>query len=278
MDFLPSTPGTNPNRRLYLTSRTRSNGTPDNFTVYLSNTQISPPPGRRLMIGLLDATIPGSWYNISSSTGLFKFRITIDAVDLDLSFSVPPGNWGANSLFIYLGEQMTILIQNADPTYGTIYGGFNGNTGKGYFYWVTTQAPNPVLTILGADVLMTIRTKVGFTTNVSTDGSITEPLATDYAIGDTLPSLSGPISVQVRSNDFAPNVWTVEDQYNSNILAIIPITSGAFQTTIYHNDNPNLNEVTSQISQITIKLTDERGQSIDFNGFDCDFHFGLYIV
>ena len=182
------------------------------------------------------------------------------------------------------GEIQAVLVAIAATNLvpnevGNIVGTFNSATGLMEFYWLRGTATDgaATLTILGADVNMTIKNKVGFTENKNAVRAY-DPVLTQRAVGNALPQLSGPISVLVRSPDFSPNVWTKQERNNSDILSIINIAPGVFVSTIYHNTNPTLNEITSPLNKIRIRLSDELGATIDFNDYNCDFHFGLYVV
>lgn len=276
MDYPLSVGGTAiPNRRLFISSTDKklSSDTPGNFSIELKNGDLQIPEGKDVLIGLITASVPSSFYSVNSSNNTFVFTVAGDTGQATnngiYTVTLRPANYSGTSLATELKraceDALAVVDDNTfiDTAYladfNTITFGYKSNNNSGTY------------TINVSNAAFTSQNITGFKSNATanSDGSL---------LTSTVIDLSGPSAVLVHCDQLESNVWSRQDGNNSTILAIIGVTGERFRSTIYAGYPVGINRLTAPVSVLRFIFTDERNNVIDFNGVATNLTLGVYIV
>lgn len=207
------------------------------YRVQLANS-VSCLAGESLLLSLYSASIPCSFYNITSEENSF----TLGGVPT----SVPVGNYNIRTLI----SAIQTLVAGLTITYNTV-------TNK-----VTMSYPSgPTL------ILTTIAQSFGFTTGTTITGTMTAP---------NVVNIIDDYSLYLRTNLNLTNARDEQGNY-SDILERIPIKASG-SVVYYEsppNQHKNLLSVKT-ISEFTVALTYDTGNDyVDLNG--CDWEICLLV-
>lgn len=256
-----------PNRRLYVSSRLRDSGTDSDYQINLTNAPIEIPSNKRAFLGVMKASIPNSFYPVNDTNN----QLDLVCSGVDYTVTVPNGYYSAASMASTL--QTLINDQVVSAEFVTVQITFDASIGKFSIASMGTAGGEDTV-LLSTSPIASI---IGLSSNV-TNTAATDPDYSTPTVFPNLPNLNGPQSYQIRTINVNPNVWTKQEGAFSSILAVIPIAGSAFQTTIYDPVNVELNEFSTQINVLSVRITDEYGNIIDFNNQNNDLMLGVYLT
>jgi hypothetical protein len=227
--------------QIYLNSRYATEIIGDNIAnsvYYLPVIEI--PDGHHIYLSLQNATIPYSFYSISTFDNTFIFGLVGDP---PTTYVVEPGNYNIKQLIDVIGLAMGV-------SYTITY---NSITGKVLITHTTSN-----FTIYAS----TINHTLGFskTTNTTSTGN----------------SLNGRDCVnvnQIRALNIEINFPTynvnIAQAYNQNILATIPVYVAPYSIITYENPNNfRTNLYVNKLDQIQIRILDNENRLVDMNGIN----------
>lgn len=198
------------------------------------------PDGHHIYLSLQNATIPYSFYSISSFDNTFVFGLVGDT---PTTYYVEPGNYNIN--------QLVDVIKNAMGASYTIT--YNSITSK---ILITHLTSNFII------YPATINHALGFSkTNVSQ--SVAKIL-----YGRDCVNVNQIRALNIEVNFPTYNV-NVAQAYNQNILATIPVFVAPFSIITYQNPNNfKTNLYINKLDQIQIRILDNEGRLVDMNGIN----------
>tara|TARA_R110000824_G_scaffold340739_4_gene527249 strand:+ start:4118 stop:5215 length:1098 start_codon:yes stop_codon:yes gene_type:complete len=295
-----------PSKILYIDSRDASQYLATDITTgydltsyfkYTLTEKIEVPDNQVIFVSLNSTTIPYSFYNIRLNVN-DKIDVAIDTQngadptyinETTKTIVIPAGNYSSISLGNYLEGQLTSDLFNV------------GNVGTNYAFTSTIDYDNDTQKYLitftpdGISAGLTLRLRLLFSTgsNNGNHSNIEIGFRSDEdisytsntgAFASTITSFSstnvvdinGSIhGVYIRTNLTSNSTLDSQNGTFSNILARIPIKvqSGGI---IFREPNNSVHKALTQhknISQISIRLTDERNRLLDLNGL----HFQIAV-
>lgn len=227
--------------QIYLNSRYATEtvgGNTANCVYYLPVIEI--PDGHHIYLSLQNASIPYSFYSITSFDNTFSWGLVAGAVN---TYYIQPGNYnitqlidvltiamGAGYTITYSSITSKILITHATSNFTIYAGSFNHIIG----FSKTTNTTSVVNLLYGRDCV----------------------------------NLNQIRAINVEVNFPTYNI-NVAQAYNQNIMATIPVYVAPFSIITY--DNPNnfrTNLYVNKLDQIQIRLLDNESRLIDLNGIN----------
>jgi hypothetical protein len=225
--------------QIFLNSRYATETVDDNTAnciYYLPVIEI--PDGHHIYLSLQNASIPYSFYSITSFDNTFEFGLVGDPPTTTF---IQPGN--------YTITQLVGVIQAAMGTSYTIT--YSSITAKLLF---THTSSNFVI------YANTINHILGFSKTTNTTSTANLLYSRDCV------NLNQIRAINVEINFPTYNV-NIAQPNNSNILATIPVYVAPFSIITYtNNNNFRTNLYVNKLDQIQIRLLDNEGRLIDTNG------------
>ncbi len=225
--------------QIFLNSRYATETVDDNTAnciYYLPVIEI--PDGHHIYLSLQNASIPYSFYSITSFDNTFSWGLVSGPVN---TYYVEPGN--------YTITQLVGVIQAAMGTSYTVT--YSSITAKLLF---THTSSNFVI------YANTINHILGFSKTTNTTSTANLLYSRDCV------NLNQIRAINVEINFPTYNV-NIAQPYNSNILATIPVYVAPFSIITYtNNNNFRTNLYVNKLDQIQIRLLDNEGRLIDTNG------------
>jgi len=209
---------------------------PANCIYYLPAIEI--PDGSHIYLSLQNASIPYSFYSITSSDNTFTWGLVSAPSS---TYDIPPGNYNITQLIDFLKS-----IMGVDYTLSC-----SSITSKILITHTTTNF------IIYADTFNHI---LGFskTTNTTSVGRV--------LTGRVCVNLNQIRALNIECNFPTYNV-NVAQPYNQNILATIPVYVAPFSIITYQNPNNfRTNLYVNKLDQIQIRIIDNNGALVDMNG------------
>jgi hypothetical protein len=198
-------------------------------------------------ISIENATLPSSWYNVPSGTTISFFRGDTGTTS---SYTIPAGNYDAFTLCTAINTNWTAFTAlGLKISYSISYNSLG-------FSW-TIAGPFPFVQVYTSNSYIFGQGDVSLTVA----GSAT---ATTYFPKQM--NLTG-VNLYLIVCDEAPT-QNYSLQLSGNIIGSIQNAAANFGVTIWQNQS-NLRYLVPtnrQIDQITIRIYNERGELIDFNG------------
>jgi hypothetical protein len=225
--------------QIYLNSRYATEVVDDNIAnciYYLPVIEI--PDGHHIYLSLQNATIPYSFYSITSVDNTFSWGLVGGGIN---NATIPIGNYNVTQLIDVLKSTMG----------GTYTITFSSITSK---IRITHISNN--FTIYAA----TFNHIIGFskTTNTTSIGA--------SLFGRDCVNLNQIRALNIEINFPTYNV-NVAQPYNQNILATIPVYVAPFSIITYQNPNNfRTNLYVNKLDQIQIRIVDNEGRLVDMNG------------
>lgn len=215
---------------------------------------IEVPSQCHIYIGVANATIPISYYNITSSNNTLKYTITGDA--LIYTVTIPEGNYDVTTLKTYLNSVMTNFTVTYDYT-----------TNK---YTFTHSTSNFVFQeYFGATTCFKL---LGFP-NGESQTSTSRVLTSINCI-----DISSIKTLSIQTDFLTGNINKISPHTN-NILCRLPVDVKPFEILTYTNTTGfKVNLFTNVLNTLMIKICDRDGNAIDFNGVDWSMTLQLDIV
>lgn len=204
-------------------------------------------------LSVCSASIPISFYNINDHNNVLYYKLTADTEITKIELT--KGNYNVNTLLTLLRSVLTDFT----ITYNSITNKytFSHPTSNFIFYYNTTHTS-------------TCFHQIGF--KFYDQYSSSRILENDRCI-----NLSPIRNFLVSCNYNTGNINKSNPLVN-NILCSIPITANIGGVVNYVNDGFKSNLFTSIMSTITITITDQDGQPIDFNGVNWTMTLQLDII
>jgi len=227
--------------QIYLNSRYATEtvgGNIANCIYYLPVIEI--PDGHHIYLSLQNATIPYSFYSISSSDNTFSWGLVGSGVT---TYTIPEGNYNVTQIIDVLRSIM-----------GSAYGiSFSSITSKITITHTTTN-----FTIYAGS----FNHIIGFSKTTNTT-----------SVGLTLTSRDCVNLNQIRALNIEVNFPTynlnVAQPNNGNILATIPVYVAPFSIITYQNPNNfRTNLYVNKLDQIQIKIMDNEARLVNMNGIN----------
>jgi hypothetical protein len=227
--------------QIYLNSRYATEtvgGNTANCIYYLPVVEI--PDGHHIYLSLQNASIPYSFYSITSVDNTFSWGLVAGAVN---TYYIQPGNYNITQLIDVLKLAMGVAYT---ITYSSI-------TSK----LLITHASSNFIIYAG-----TFNHIIGFskTTNTTSAGNL--------LYGRDCVNLNQIRAINVEVNFPTYNI-NVAQAYNQNIMATIPVYVAPFSIITYQNPNNfRTNLYVNKLDQIQIRLLDNESRLIDLNGIN----------
>jgi hypothetical protein len=227
--------------QIYLNSRYATEtvgGNIANSIYYLPVIEI--PDGHHIYLSLQSATIPYSFYSITSVDNTFSWGIVSGGVNVQ---TIPVGNYNVTQII----DLLKVLMGAAyNITFSTI-------TSK-----ITITHTTNEFTIYAG----TFNHIIGFskTTNTTSSGRV--------LIGRDCVNLNQIRALNIEINFPTYNV-NIAQPYNQNILATIPVYVAPFSIITYENPNNfRTNLYVNKLDQIQIRIIDNESRLVDMNGIN----------
>ncbi|NDB58356.1 hypothetical protein EB001_07910 [bacterium] len=204
--------------------------------------------GHYIHLSLVNATIPYSFYNINQSNSILQY-IQKDPITLAIISSVyiyiPYGNYNANQMVTWLNTN----IPSLKTTYSTI---------SNKFYMINTLGNIFLFNIAGGNCFEPLGLSA---TNQQANTSIVNELYSPNAI-----NLATIRCINIVTNYNSGNVSILEEN-NFTTLASVPVVAQPNSLIFYENTNNfRSNLFIGEFNNISIRLTDQDGNKLDFNG------------
>ena len=201
-------------------------------------------------IRLISAVIPRSWYDINSTNNSLQVLLNSNQY---VSIQIPIGNYDGKSFAQII--QSTLNISQLSVTFDSI-------TSKLQFSY------NLPISIIYLNTNYQLMEMLGFSNNENILGVFSIQL-NKYIITSTNPINLSPIShVCVILPDIDLNSYILSTSYfQSSVLTSIPVDASPMNKIIYENQSTNrINTDKSNLQNFKVKLTDQYGNIINFNG------------
>jgi len=225
--------------QIYINSRYATEtigGNIANSVYYLPVIEI--PDGHHIYLSLQNATIPYSFYSITSFDNTFSWGLVGGT---QFTYYVQPGNYNIT--------QLIDVIKTAMGTNYTIT--YNNITSKILITHTTSD-----FIIYAA----TINHVLGFSKTSNTTSTA------NLLFGRDCVNLNQIRALNIEINFPTYNV-NVAQAYNQNILATIPVFVAPFSIITYQNPNNfRTNLYVNKLDQIQIRILDNESRLVDMNG------------
>ena len=196
------------------------------------------PDGHHIYLSLQNATIPYSFYSISSFDNTFIFGLVAGPAT---TYYIEPGNYNITQL---IGVIQTAMGASYTITYNSI-------TNKLLFTHLTSNF------IIYAS---TINHAIGFSKTTNTTSAAFLLYSRDCVNVNQIRALNIEINFPTYNVNIA-------QPYNQNILANIPVYVAPFSIITYtNNNNFRTNLYVNKLDQIQIRILDNENRLIDMNG------------
>ena len=229
----------------------RNTGNSADTDFYIPNINVD--DGYYIYISLASATIPYSFYNITSLNNTLTYYITNG---IQTTITITEGNYNIEQLISYINIKLTNT--GLSISYSKI-------TNKVTFAHTTTSYY--ITGLLFIELL-------GFTSGVLYNSnllSVTSPFCIN---------LHNNTSINVETSLSTYNISNIPNmKQNRSILANIPITCAPFNLIIYKDANKNkCNIYMGQLNKISIRLLDNKGNLLNMNGMDYELILQIDVI
>ena len=225
--------------QIYLNSRYATEVVGNNIAnciYYLPVIEI--PDGHSIYLSLQNATIPYSFYSISSVDNTFSWGLVAGPVN---TYYIEPGNYNITQL---IDVMQTAMGTGYTITYSSI-------TSK---LLITHSSSNFIIYAASFNHI------IGFSKTTNTTS------AANLLYGRDCVNLNQIRALNIEINFPTYNV-NVAQPYNQNILATIPVYVAPFSIITYQNPNNfRTNLFVNKLDQIQIRILDNESRLVDMNG------------
>lgn len=225
--------------QIYLNSRYATEVVGDNIAnciYYLPVIEI--PDGHSIYLSLQNATIPYSFYSISSVDNTFSWGLVAGPVN---TYYIEPGNYNITQL---IDVMQTAMGTGYTITYSSI-------TSK---LLITHSSSNFIIYAASFNHI------IGFSKTTNTTS------AANLLYGRDCVNLNQIRALNIEINFPTYNV-NVAQPYNQNILATIPVYVAPFSIITYQNPNNfRTNLFVNKLDQIQIRILDNESRLVNMNG------------
>ena len=215
-----------------------------NSNILINLPYITVPNGHYIHLSVINATIPYSFYTVNDKNNAIQINSTPTVgVSPQGLYIIPNGCYNSNQL----ASTLTALIPNMTVTYNNILNIF-------FFTCTTTDFIIDIQYTTASELL-------GLSSNNLYNTSFGKVLR-----GFTLINLSTVRTVNIICNYNTGNINILENNL-FNTLCSIPVLSPPYSLITYTNpNNYSSNLYISEFNNITLKLVDQDGNSINLNG------------
>lgn len=237
---------------IYINSKDRLSGTSSDFVARIE-------VDRSIAfdkISLINATIPRSFYNVTSRNNVFL----VEENGQQRSITLPPANYSRKTI---RNVVQSLLNTDSEPGYSytvSIDSSSVGDTGK-FTFTVTTSNPQPSFIFSSSSPVAELGFPIG-----------THAFVTGKLVAVNVANLLEKSRVIIRSN--------ICQNQNNNVLQNMLATSGSsFDFINYSNNTPveNYRDFVMDASNIyTFTLYDENLDVLDLNGLNFSFTIMLW--
>eukprot|EP01051_Picozoa_sp_SAG22_P006592 SAG22_NODE_436_length_10519_cov_21.912188_12_plen_323_part_00 len=233
--------------------------------MYVFNQAIHNNPGEGVLVSLLQASIPYSFYNVrSGSNDSIKITVVKDGATANYTITVPAGNYTVTSLAQKLKEDIETQMDDGETNVTITY---DRITNK--FKFAISPATRSV-TIHGA-TSSDLTQVIGLTTEDFTFDNTTAKVTSNVV------DMNGGIhALYLRTN--LPVLSSMDSQSGglSQILAKVPILDKPGSVITHEPANSVYKALiqTEAVRAITLRLTDDRNRLISLNGL----HFSVSLM
>jgi hypothetical protein len=199
------------------------------------------PDGHHIYLSLQNASIPYSFYSITSFDNVFKWGLV--GLEPMNTYYVQPGNYNVT--------QLIDVIQTA--------------MGSSYNVSYSSITSKILITHTSSDFIIyasTINHILGFSKTTDTTSTA------QMLYGRDCMNLNQIRALNIEINFPTYNV-NVAQAYNQNILATIPVYVAPFSIITYQNPNNfRTNLYVNKLDQIQIRILDNESRLVDMNGIN----------
>lgn len=234
--------------QIYLDSKYAQKRNGNSGDAYFQISNIYVEDGYHIHLGLVNLTMPYSFYNVNSSNNV----LTYDFIgNPQQTITIPAGNYTIFQVIQYL---------NANWTGFTTY--YNNITNK-----ITISNASQFTIYSGGFGKL-----LGFTGNGYSSGLGPYTISSQNCV-----NLYTITQIQVETNLLTYNVSNTETKtQNRNILASIPVATSPFGLIVYENPSQyKTNLYVGEFNFIEARLLDNNGNVLDMNG--CDYCMTLQL-
>lgn len=222
--------------QIYLSSNNADSTTTDGSYVF-NLPMIEVPSQFHLYISLANASIPISYYNVNMYNNILVYTV----LGSTYTIIIPQGNYNVNTLLAYIKTRMT----NFTITYNSTLNKFGWAHPSNEFGFI--KAGSTAFKLFGIDA-----------NGQSSNGQF----LASANVCDLMPVKS----LCIQTNLATGNINKANPQA-INTLCMLPINVGANGLLTYINQtNFSTNLFTNTLSQIEIKICDQSGNHLMFNG------------
>ena len=223
--------------QIYLNSTNADNINNNIYNFILPNLEIA--DGNYIYLSVQYANIPYSFYNINTTNNVLIYTLNL----LNYTVTITPGNYNITQLITFLKSNMSGFT----ISYNSITNKMNFSHSTYNFVFLSTSTCQEIL---------------GFKTNTNYTST------TLSIISINCISLIPIKCINIVSNLLTYNINKANPN-NQSILCCMPVTTQPNSIIEYKNNNNfRSNLFINQISNITIKLTDQNNNTLDLNGLD----------
>jgi len=269
----------------YLATKLNTDGTTSPLNCYFNyivKENIEIPLNQRALISLSSATIPYSFYNIRDDINDIldiSVKNITEGTQKDYLILIPKGNYDVYSFAEFIVAQTQSIGQDVgDNIEYTLAMDYSQDTQK-YTYTFTPinsavgdRMSIDFLFFAGLNNVQTCNVEMGFRIR---DVKI-DTITSNTVVSDNVVDINGSIhGVYIRTNLVSDGTLDSQNGVFSNILARLPINvnpGGIIFATPNNATHKSVVDLRS-ISQLTIRLTDDRNRLLDLNGL----HFQIAI-
>lgn len=239
---------------LEVDSNKRTTGSIGSFNYHI-NRPITFNRRRQYFVRLEDIKLPITYYNINSTNNTFIIEEDNGVSQVDLSVSVPSGNYQPSEL---LTELQTLLNANTNQV-NTYTLNKSDITGK---VSIVFTGGSTQITVKALSYGSTLNTILGFDNTDRTTADSVILYSPNHVIFSPVRFL------RIETDITSSNYYTKDS--NKRIGAMVPITELRGNIQLYDNHDGPLYQFsnTHNITNIDFKVVDQDNNVIDFNGVD----------
>lgn len=258
----------------HVSSAQRNSGSNTDMNIQLSQVITRLAKNSRFQAEVHGATIPFSFYQLSSDIATLNVRITQGANTFNGSLSMTPGNYSTISVLAELSTRLTALCQGSispctsfTPTFAFNY----STTTSLSTFSITAASPDSTITLFFSTNL-SLGLFFGFTSDaVFSIGS--------DAVG-TQPAVANPVNyLLIRSpslRQYKNREWIVEKDVFSDVLYRIPLQTNAGTYITWYGGEEPVVLVNDNFSLLNFYLTTNLSYNpINLQNLTWAFHFTI---
>lgn len=239
--------------QIYISSKNADEYLNGNSCVRFNFSQIECNYDHYIYLSVVNAVIPNSMYNINNYNNMLKYQVA----DEIFTLNVPNGFYSIHDLITVLQT----LLPDFTIVYSKIQGKLQFTHNSQNFTFLKTDIHNS--TIFGL---------LGFSSN--NHSSVSRVLTSNQ-----ICNMKSINNIFINCEHDTSNINKCQDRdffYNiRNVLCAIPIDSNYLQMINYTDNNTHTNLYNNVFSTILIRITDDNGNLVDFNG--CNWSMTLQL-